>query len=180
MEPGSGSTHPVPGGAPSGATGEDPILLQRRLQELRDNQNLGLAFVGGLAGAAVGAVLWGVVTAMVRVQIGWMAVGVGFLTGWGVRRLGRGIDRSFGVLGAALSLLGCVAGNLLAVCILVSQSQKIPLQTILDRMTPGIAADLLSATFSVMDLLFYGLALYEGFQFSIHRPTPADLAVPTA
>ncbi|HXH28217.1 MAG TPA: hypothetical protein VNL37_04185 [Candidatus Polarisedimenticolia bacterium] len=168
------------GATPAGTASIDPILVERRLQELRDNQNLGLGFIGGLGGAALGAVVWGFVTALVKVQIGWMAVGVGFLTGLGVRTLGRGVDRSFGILGGMLSLVGCAAGNLLAVCILIADSRQIPLASILGRMTPALASALLTQTFSGMDLLFYGLALYEGYRFSIRRLTSADFAVPGA
>jgi hypothetical protein len=149
----------------------------RSLQEMRDNQNLGLGLVGGAAGAALGAFLWGVVTALSGWQIGWIAVGVGFLAGAGVRFLGRGVDPVFGVLGAILSLAGCLAGNLLAVCMLVARQRQLPVMEILASLTPESAIALLKAGFDPMDLVFYGIAVYEGYRFSIVKPpAPAPSA----
>lgn len=158
---------------PSPPTQFDQLRLERQRAELRESQNLGLGLVGGMAGAAVGATLWAVITALTKFQIGWMAVGVGFLVGYGVRTLGKGVDPRFGYMGGLLSLVGCAAGNLLAVCIVVSQGRNIPLLDLLARLDPRIALALLQATFQPLDLLFYGLAVYEGYKLSFGRlPEP--------
>jgi hypothetical protein len=145
------------------------------LQQRRDNQNLGLGILGGAIGALVGAALWALVTGITNFQIGFMAVGVGFLTGYGVRKLGQGIDKSFGVVGAVLSLAGCLAGNLLVICIAGSKELGIGVFELLTHMTPSVYVNLLKETFSVIDLVFYAIAVYEGFKFSIVRITAADL-----
>jgi hypothetical protein len=36
--------------------------------------------------------------------------------------------------------------------------------------------DLMKATFSPIDLLFYGIAVYEGYRFSFRQVTPEELA----
>lgn len=154
----------------------DKAKLDRYLQQLRDNQNLVIGLLGGVVAATVGAVLWAVITAVTNYQIGWMAVGVGFLVGLAVRVCGNGVDTSFGVMGAALSLLGYLAGNLLAVCVVVARQEGMPLLELLSRLNPQIALGLLTATFSPMDLVFYGLAIYEGYQFSLRRLKPDELA----
>lgn len=94
-------------------------------------------------------------------RIGWMTVGVGFLVGFVVRQLGKGVDPVFGVAGAAVTLAGCIAGNLLAVVIMVYCQESMEIMTLLSRLPPGITADIIKATFRPMDLLFYGLAVYE-------------------
>src|SRR5262245_66169208 len=76
-------------------------------------ENLPLGFMAGLLAAAVGAGLWALITIFVGFQIGWMAVGVGFLVGWAVRVAGKGRHRAFGIMGALLALSGCAVGNLL-------------------------------------------------------------------
>ena len=141
-----------------------------------DDSNLALGIAGGAVAALVGAVLWATVTSLTHLQIGWMAVGVGALVGMAVRRLGRGRDPIFGVAGAVLSLLGCVAGNLLTVCVLAAHDQKVGVLEILSRLDPPSAARLLVATFSGMDLVFYALAVYEGYKFSLAPPAPAAAA----
>src|SRR5262249_19253377 len=83
--------------------------------------NLPLGFMAGLAAAAVGAGLWALITIFVGVQIGWMAVGVGFLVGWAVRMAGHGRHRAFGIMGALLALGGCGVGNLLAIIMIAAR-----------------------------------------------------------
>ena len=167
---------PQPGFPPAGPNvTEQQILIERTLARLRDRQNLGLGIVGGAIGAVVGALLWALITSATKFQIGWMAVGVGFLAGYGVRLLGKGVDRSFGIAGAVLALLGCLAGNLLTVCILVAHELSIPVGDVLAQLDPSKVATLLKETFSPMDVLFYAIAVWEGYRFSIRPVTPEDL-----
>jgi len=140
-----------------------------------DDSNLALGVIGGAVAAALGAVLWAAVTNATHLQIGWMAVGIGALVGLAVRKLGRGSGPIFGVTGALLSLLGCVAGNVLTVCVLVAHERKVGVLDIVSRLDPPTVAKLLVATFSGMDLVFYAIAMYEGYRFSMTpaRPAPA-------
>jgi hypothetical protein len=159
-----------------GAVEIDQARIQMLVQEIRDNQNLLFGILGGMVAAAVGAAIWAVITALTNFQIGWMAVGVGFLVGYAVRMCGKGIDKSFKFAGAALSLLGCLAGNLFTICIVISRHQHIPFFQILSRLNPAIVADLMKATFNPMDVLFYGIAVYEGYRFSFRRISKEELA----
>jgi hypothetical protein len=154
----------------------DELKLQTYVQEIKDNQNLSLGILGGIGAAVIGATIWAMITTLTNYQIGWMAVGVGFLVGIGVRSLGKGIDLSFGAVGAALSLLGCLAGNLLTVCILISRQENIELFNLLSRLNPSVAVELMKVTFNPMDLLFYGIAVYEGYRFSFRRISEDELS----
>jgi hypothetical protein len=153
----------------------DLALLERGLQQLRAEQNIGLAIGGGVAAAAVGAILWTAITVATEYQIGFMAIGVGFLVGWAVRVSGKGIDKPFGVVGAVCALLGCLVGNLLTACYFLAAVQKTGLVDVFLSLNPVLAAKLLSVTFSPMDLLFYGIAVYEGYRFSFRPLTPHHL-----
>lgn len=148
-----------------------PEELALVMERLRSEQNLGRGALFGAAGAAAGAALWALVTVLTKFQIGWMAVGVGFLVGMGLRVGGRGLDRIFGMTGAGLAPLGCLVGNVLAGVAFVASAQDLSFLDVLSRLNVGIAVDLLVATFSPMDLLFYGLAVYEGYRLSLRRVT---------
>jgi len=162
--------------APGKGSGEiDQIKFQMVMQEWKSDQNLSFGIAGGAVAAAVGATIWGIITAVTNYQIGWMAVGVGFLVGYAVRLSGKGIDKAFGVVGAVLSILGCVAGNLLTVCILISRHQHIPLLQLLSRLNPEIVIEIMKATFNPMDVLFYAIAVYEGYRFSFRRLSKEEL-----
>ncbi len=163
------ATPPGPGG--QGPMDVERIRRERQLREQKERQSLGRGLIGGIVGAVVGAVLWAIITAVTGYQIGWMAVGVGFLTGYGVRALGKGVEAKFGYVGAVLSLLGCVTGNLLAVCIILSQRRGVSLLEVLSRLDLDMALAILKATFHPLDLLFYGIGIYEGYKFSFAPPT---------
>jgi hypothetical protein len=141
----------------------------RRLQEIKDNQNLVFGVAAGAVAALVGAVLWAVVTAITDYQIGWMAVGVGALVGVAIRFAGKGVDNSFGYAGAVISLLGCVIGNFLTVVIVISRQESMPIMEILSRINPQIFMELMKDTFHPMDLLFYALAVSTGYKLSVVR-----------
>jgi hypothetical protein len=95
------------------------------LNRLREQQNLVAGALVGAAAALVGAAIWAVITALTEYQIGWMAVGVGFLVAYAVRVAGKGIDKIFGVVGALLSLVGCIVGNLLTTIYFIAKTEDI-------------------------------------------------------
>lgn len=123
------------------------------------------AVVGGLVAALVGAAIWAAVTVSTGYQIGWMAVGVGFLVGFVVRLTGGGSSTIYGVVGAVFALLGCALGNLFSGIGFIAAEQQTGFMEALGAFDWSKSIDLLTAMSSPMDLLFYGIALYEGFKF---------------
>ena len=136
-----------------------------------ESPNLGAAVVGGLVAALVGALIWAVITVTTKFQIGFMAVGVGFLVAWAVRTLGKGRDTTFGIIGGVFALLGCLLGNLLSACGFLAGQASEPVMSVTLRVlgNPASIATILQETFSGMDLLFYAIAVYEGYKLS-RRP----------
>ncbi|HLF26904.1 MAG TPA: hypothetical protein VJG32_11250 [Anaerolineae bacterium] len=170
------SSPPSQPGTPTPAPAIDPIQLENYRQELRAQQNLPFGLLGGVAGLVVSAVIWALVTVALDRQIGYMAIGVGFLVGLGVRLLGKGLDPIFGILGAALSLIGVLAGNILTVVILLSREFGVSVTDVLAQLDLGEVLSALIQGSEVIDWLFYALALYFGYRFSIRQITAKDLA----
>lgn len=137
-------------------------------QENQTDESMPKGLLGGALAAFAGAVLWATVTALTHFQIGWMAVGVGALVGLGVRFFGHGTDFRFGFAGAALALLGCLFGNLLAYASLGAHGAGVPLPAVLMGMLfePKLVADFMVDGFGPMDFLFYALALGTGYKCS--------------
>ncbi len=156
----------------------DPVKVEQLVTELRAKQSLSLALAGGLAAAVAGAIVWAVIAVATNYQIGWMAVAVGFLVGGAVRTLGRGIDKSFGCLGATMSVFGCLLGKLLSFFVIVASQEGLSPLAVITQIgsRPIVIPAALLATFHPMDLLFYALAIYEGYRFSFRRVTEADLS----
>jgi len=159
----------------------DETKHQVLLQELKENQNLLFGIIGGIAAVAVGATIWAVIKAVTNYYTGmldlWMAVVVGFLVGFAVRIFGKGIDRSFGIVGAALSLLGCLFGNFLALFVfwIGFQKQHFPFLGH-SLLNPLIIVKLMKSAFSLEDLLFHVIAVYVGYRFSFRKISEEKLA----
>jgi hypothetical protein len=142
-----------------------------------------LGTLGAIAGALAGAVAWATITAATTFQIGYMAVGVGFLAGYGMRVLGGGRDRADGLVAGIVSFLGCVVGNLLAVVMTIANHQHMSSpETVAASIRvlthPVLAYELLKVSFNVMDLLFYGIAIYAGYRTAMKPPAAAAAADP--
>jgi hypothetical protein len=142
-----------------------PLLIQ----EPTAPGHLLLGGFAGLGAAVLGAILWALVTVTTHYQIGWMAVGLGWLVGVTVRFFGKGTTPSFGVVGAGVSVLGCLAGNALSICMVALRQEGLALVDLPTYLPPTLVVELLLSTFTPVDLLFYGLAVYEGYKFSFRR-----------
>lgn len=167
----------VPTSAP-GSSQVDTIAMEMYLQRLRENQDLSRGITGGLAVAIGAAILWAVVTYLTRMQIGFMAIGVGFLVGYAVRTLGQGVDPVFGYAGAVLSLFGCLLGNLLAVAVEIAYQDDVAILEVLSYFlgNPSAAFEAMKMTFHPMDIVFYGIAVYWGYKYSIRVVTIEEMA----
>lgn len=143
--------------------------IEKLVAAQRARQSIGLAIVGGLLGALLGAAIWAGITAATHFQIGWMAVGVGVLVGFLVRILGKGVDITFGIIGAVFALVGCLLGNAGADIITYANANDMSFMDALSEHSLSDIVALVRENSGWIDLLFYAIAVYEGFQFSINR-----------
>jgi hypothetical protein len=122
--------------------------------------------IAGTVAAVIGAVIWAVITRLTGFQIGFMAIGIGVLVGVAVRVASDQGGMEMGLLGGALSLFGVALGNLLAACAFIAKNNDLPFMHVLtDVLTdPSTIGRVMRGWFSIIDLLFYGLAIYTGFQ----------------
>jgi hypothetical protein len=133
----------------------------------QDSSNIVLGSLAGLGAAFLGAAIWAAITVFTGYQIGWMAVGVGFLVGISVRQFGRGRTPLFAVTGAVLALAGCVIGNALAIIGFHANQNTEPFFGVLMQVDPAALTGVMVETADPMDLLFYAIAVYEGFKLSV-------------
>lgn len=145
------------------------------MQALHEEQNLVMGGLSGFVAAMLGAGIWATVTVTTEYQIGWMAVGIGFLVGYAVRLVGKGLTPVFGALSAVLSLFGCIAGNLLTFAWFIASAEGMTIMDVAAQLNFAIVVEILTSTFEVMDVLFYGMAAYFGYKTAFRQVTQADL-----
>lgn len=165
--------------SPEGNEKGELIVNQEKLnyymEMLRLEQNLHLGFIAGVSAALVGAAVWAAVTVSTGYQIGYMAVGVGFLVGFAIKETGKGIDKIFGIMGAVLSLFGCLLGNFLSTVGFFAKAEGISYFETLATINYSFLPEIMMETFSPMDLLFYGIAIYQGYKFSFRQVTEEEI-----
>ena len=138
---------------------------QPAIEQLDDQPSLFMGVTGGVIAMLVGAILWGAITFYTGYQIGWVAIGIGFLVGIAIKFFGKGKSASFGFSAAVLSLIGCVIGNLLVYSAVIARAEEVPFLRVflLLLRTPTAAVEVFTLAFDFMDILFYTLAAYTGF-----------------
>ena len=135
------------------------------IEQVETESNLLMGLISGGIAMLLGAVIWGAVTYFTEYQIGWMAIGVGFLVGIAVKFFGRGKTAVFGISSAVLALIGCVLGNLIFYAGFIAREEGASFFEVFFffLFTPAALIELFSVAFEFMDVLFYGLAAWVGF-----------------
>jgi hypothetical protein len=152
----------------------------RYLAQVRRDQNFPAGLVGGLLAAVVAAGLWASLTALLGVQFGWLALGVGAMVGVAVRRYGRGLGLRFGLAAAGFTLLGCLLGDLAAAYLLVAQQFGLSGAEMMALLRLDVMREFMVNTFSILDAVFYGVALVLGYNIAFRRLRPPSIEVATA
>lgn len=134
-------------------------------EEMLAEENLPKGLLFASIACVVGAVAWSLISISTGYQIGYMAIGVGFLVGIAMRQ-GKGIRPIFGILGALLALISCLLGDFFSLIGVIAQEYDMSFFEVLsstdyNEMMPYMLEDILS-----MSLLFYGIAVYEGYKLS--------------
>ncbi len=139
---------------------------------------LSAALVGGVTAALAAALVWALITMATGYHAGWMAVGMGLLIGGAVRTTARGEGKSFGYLGVAVWILGCLLGNFLSVCAFVAGQESLSPIYVLTYICsePARIPGALLASFQFLDLLFWGVGLYVAYRLSFRRIAHAETA----
>jgi hypothetical protein len=154
-------------GSPFSVSADAPIAIEGSPVTGR----LAAALLAGLLAALAGGIVWAVITVQTRYQLGFMAIGLGLLVGFAVRKVGGGNTAAFAVIGAVCALLGCLLGNLLSASGFYAEAQDRSVVLVVAQLMdePDRAVKLMQATFNPIDLLFYAIAVFAAYKLS-RRP----------
>ena len=151
--------------------------VQAVTRQLKSEQDLGRACVAGLLAAIVGALVWGAIGIATGYEVRFMSIGVGMLVGYAVRLAGKGVSGSYGVVGVAATVLGCLLGNLLSVAGIISGEQGLTVVGVLSQLDYELALELMMAFYQPLDSLFYGIALVQGYRLSFRQLSESEMAL---
>lgn len=137
-------------------------------EQLIGKENLPKAIICGIIACLVGAFAWGVISVTTGYQIGYMAIGIGFLVGMAMR-WGNGTRPLFGYIGAVLALLSCVMGDYLSIIGFVANEYDLSYWEMLVTTNVADVMPILVDNMMSMTIAFYGMAVYEGYKLSFHE-----------
>lgn len=138
---------------------------ERITKQMLAEENLPVGVLWGLVACLIGAVLWGLISYLTNYQIGYMAIAMGFIVGMAMR-MGKGVRPIFGVVGAALALLGCVLGDYLSIIGYWAEDEQLSYMDILFSVNIVDMIPVLIDNTMSMTALFYVIALFEGYKLS--------------
>jgi hypothetical protein len=125
-----------------------------------------LGFLGGFVAAIVGALIWMGVAVGMDMHLGLIAIVIGAMVGVSIRALGHGTSPLYGIMGAILTLAGCVAGDILAMI----YHEVSPQQSFMSVAGSTDYVQMVNFIFTHMDAMsyvIYGIAVFEGYKLSI-------------
>jgi len=131
-------------------------------------ENIPFGILAGIIAAALGAALWMGIAVATGWRGGIVALGVGALVGLAVRIVGNGRSMIFGIIGAVLTLAGCLGGEILTVVQLSSS----PEHDFYNTLTTLDLIPTVTNIFNRMDpimYLIYGIGIFEGYKLSIRK-----------
>lgn len=144
-------------------------------ERLRSEQNLPGAVIAGFITATLAAILWGIFTVTFSVQFRAMAILVGLVVGFAMRKVGKGIDLTFGIWGAFSSLFGCILGNFLSIIGFASVYNNLRFLDTLILFDYSKLLDAMIETFDVRQILTYLIAIVIGFGLAKRFITAKDI-----
>lgn len=150
-------------------------LSDKNLEKFRSEQEFPKAIITGIIVGIIGALLWGTITVITEFQIGFMAVAIGAGVGISMRITGKGIDQIFGISGGIIALVSCLLGNFFSIIGFIANSEGLGYLETLTLFDYNQLIPIMTETFSGMDLLFYGIAAYEGYKFAFRTFTEKEL-----
>jgi len=150
-------------------------LSPKAFEKLRIEQNFSGAVVAGSIIGIIGSAVWGAITVATRYQIGYMAIAIGAGVGLSMRYIGKGIDPIFGITGGIIAVLSCILGNFLSIIGFIADAEGLGYFETLGAIDFSLVLPIMVDTFAVMDLLFYGIAGYEGYKLAFRTLSNEEL-----
>ena len=157
---------------------DDSVRIEipsEKLEKLRSEQNFKLGLAVSIIVGLIGAILWAAITISTNFQIGYMALVIGAGVGYSMRIFGKGVDQIFGITGAVIALVSCALGNFFSLIGYVSEYENLGYFDTLAMFDYSQLIPVMSETFSAIDILFYGIAAFEGYKFAFRTFTEEDL-----
>lgn len=123
------------------------------------------------------AALWAAIGYATEREFAYGAIGVGAAVGYAVRWGGKGLTITYSIAASLLALVGVLVGKILLVCAFIAYSEGLSFWAVLAEVLNdfSVVVEVLAATFDVIDLLFYALAVGVAWRLARRKITEEEL-----
>src|SRR5688572_10567738 len=133
----------------------DAVELKSKLpaemyEQLRQQQDLPKAIAAGVFVAILCSVIWAAIALWTTLISSGLAILLGAAVGLSMRHAGKGIDTSFAISGAVISLLGCLLGNFLAIIGFIASDNELGYFETLIGFDYSYLPDVMIETFAII------------------------------
>ena len=129
--------------------------------------------VAGVLASCIATVVYALYPFLFGIQLEFLAIGVGFIVGFAISKFSKRKNHILGIIGAALSLLSCVMGDVLSAIAIYSYQNNAPFFEIIANLNFSTIAEILFQIVGVENILFYLMAMTIGYVISASPPLPA-------
>ena len=149
--------------------------VERAVAEQGRDINYPMALAGGLAGAAIGVLVWWGFTVLTSIAFGLVAIVIGITVGMGVSMLAGGKRHlnlqlmSVGIAAAAYFYASYLVNRTFIQRAYAEEGEQLLLPLLPDL---GLLVEIVKLDFGIMDLVFLAIVVYEAWR----RPGPLKLA----
>ncbi|HEY5916813.1 MAG TPA: hypothetical protein VIU13_05405 [Chryseolinea sp.] len=150
-------------------------LPAKMYEQLQQQQDLPKAIAAGVFVAILCSVVWAAIALWTTLISSGLAILLGVAVGLSMRHAGKGIDTSFAISGAVISLLGCLLGNFLAIIGFIAGENELGYFETLIGFDYSYLPDVMIETFAIIHLVFYFLAASFAFSISRQAVTEKDI-----
>jgi len=130
--------------------------------------NLPFGILAGIVAAAIGAGIWMAVAITTGLQVGYVAIAIGAMVGLAMRVVGNGRSMIFGIVGALLTLGGCLGGEILTQVQRASSEQSDFYHTLVTTNIPLLVTNIFQQADTMMYVI-YAIGIFEGYKLSIRK-----------
>ncbi|MFB7272283.1 hypothetical protein [Streptomyces sp. NPDC056244] len=125
------------------------------------SSNIGLGLLAAFVAALVAAGVYGGIAGAIEREIGWAAIGVGFLVGFAAGKIG-GPNPVLPVVGAVLSLGAVYLGQLLSIAIIVAKELDVSATDVFFN-NFGLLTEAWGEGKDFLTFVFFALAAFASF-----------------
>jgi hypothetical protein len=136
------------------------------------SSNILIGVIAGILASLIGTILYALYPFLFGIQINLLAIGVGFIIGIAINKFAGGRSPMLGVVGAFLSLISCVVGDVLSAIAIYSYQNSVPFFEILSRLNLSSPTEILPQIIGIENILFYIPAILIGYLLPLAPPLP--------